>query len=107
MKKIGFVVLLVAFIALLSGTAMAQEQPASKKIVFELSVMGLTCDADAAKLDQFLMGRKGIQSSQTSFTSKRVKVVADSFVTLMAVRNVIVAAGFEMSEENIVQTELN
>ncbi|MCC7303594.1 MAG: heavy-metal-associated domain-containing protein [Bacteroidia bacterium] len=106
MQKIGFIVLLSVLVALTTSPVHAQEkQETTKKVVYEITVMGLTCQADAAKLDQFMLKRKGILSSSTDFTTKRVKVVVDPFVNISALRNVIVAAGFEMSEENLTQSE--
>lgn len=105
MKNIGFVVLISAFVGFISAPVKAQNAQQGKAVVYEITIMGLTCDADAKKLDQFFMGRKGVVSSSTDFSTKRLKVIVDPVISLSAIRDVIVRAGFEMSEENLFQSE--
>ena len=105
MKKSLYLVLVVVAMLFFDESAFSQDQ--QKKVTYEITIMGLTCDGDAAKIDQIMLTKKGILSSSTTFSIKRLKVTVDSFVTLEMVRHVIVVAGFEMSEENINRTEQN
>ncbi len=105
MKKSLLLVLVGVFTLLFAQSAFAQDQ--TKKVTYEVTIMGLTCDGDAAKIDQMMLSKKGIFSSSTSFSSKRTKVTVDHFVSIEMLRHVIVASGFEMSEENISKSEQN
>ena len=102
MKKSIFRIFVVGLLIFFAESAFSQDQ--NQKVSYEISILGLTCDGDAAKIDQMMLSRKGVIASLTKFTSKRLQVTVEDFITLSALRNVIVAAGFEMSEENLIQT---
>ncbi|MEW6470417.1 MAG: heavy metal-associated domain-containing protein [Bacteroidota bacterium] len=101
MKKILLATgLLIAF----GFNAIAQEE---KKVVYEFTVHHLNSAADAQYLDSMMLKKKGILECQTDFVTGRITVKVISAVDFQALRNIVVANGFEASEENLVRKEEN
>ncbi|MEW6469736.1 MAG: heavy metal-associated domain-containing protein [Bacteroidota bacterium] len=85
------------------NTAMAQEQ--KKKVTYEFTVYGLKSAADASKLDSIMLTKKGIHKSKSDVLNKKIKVTVDDGVDFNALKNVVLYAGFEASEMNLVRKE--
>jgi len=103
MKKTALSLLCSVLLCFLAEPLFSQEQ--SRKIGYEITIDGMKCSSDSKKLDDLMLTKKGIFSSVANHETGRIKVVVAPFVDLLALRAVIIAAGFEMKEDDLIQTE--
>ena len=91
---------ILIFSIFFTGTISAQQD--SKKQVFEFTVTGMLKQTDAALLDSAMMKKKGIYSSKTDFTTKKITVTCASFMEFKMLNAVVVSKGFEAEGKDVV-----
>ena|SRR5688572_15196688 len=98
--------LVLIFALALINTAGAQTT-SPKKVTYEFTVYGMKSAADASKLDSAMLKKKGIHQSKTDFQAKKIVVTVDGAIDFYALRAVVLYAGFEAHEENVIRKEEN
>lgn len=88
---------------------MAQQTASAKKqtVTYEISVMQLKSEAQAKQLDSLMLKRPGIISSETIFTTKKLKVTVQPEINFHVLRAICKEAKLEITDANMVRTENN
>ena len=100
-KTLNRILMLCGFFIFATGLSVSAQQE-KKNNVFEFSIAGLKTQEDVAKLDSAFMKRKGIVSSKTDLVTKKTKVTTVYFIEYVMLQRVVVAAGFEAPDKNVI-----
>ena len=66
-----------------------------KKKMFTVAVEGIECERCKARVEKAILGVKGVKEANASIENKEVTVVAKDGVSVKAVVDAIVAAGYK------------